>query len=142
MIALGVPAAQAAGRTLFAELDAHFRAGDPAGAISRANAYRQEIPNLEAADYAYLLHYFNQKSTDPAYLYQAPTWAGEGFRRLDAGKPNPQIKASLYYELAIVLQKRGQRLQALENARKGLDVAQKGQIALTSYQQLVDSLQH
>ncbi|GAB3894740.1 thioredoxin family protein [Spirosoma agri] len=140
MVALGVPANEAAPRTLLKELDAHLRARNTTAAVERFNEYRQQIPTLKLPDYAYLMHYFNEKATDNTYLSSMPIWAADGLKLIEPGQQNTKQVADLYYELALAYQKMGQKTEALAAAQKGVDIARKAKLDTKRYEEQVASL--
>ncbi|GAB4021725.1 hypothetical protein GCM10028808_67470 [Spirosoma migulaei] len=140
MIALGVPANEAAGRTLLKELDAHLRAKSTPGAVQRFNEYRAQNKAIGIADYAYLMHYFNEKATDTSYLKEMPVWAADGLNVAPAdGKMSQQV-ADIQYELAVAYQKMGQKAEAYKQAQQGLDTARKAKLDTKRYEEQVASL--
>lgn len=141
MVGLGVPAGEAASRTLLKELGAYLRAGDTPGAVARFNAYRKEVSSLGVAGYAYLMHYFNQQATDSTYLDQMPLWAADGLKSVPANQPLTKQVADLHYELAIAYQKLGQKADALKQAQQALIIAKQAKVDLTIYETQLRSLQ-
>lgn len=140
MTALGVPASEAAGRTLLKELDAHLRANSTPGAVQRFNAYRAQNKSIGIADYAYLMHYFNEKATDTSYLTEMPIWAADGLKMAPADGKMAQQVADIHYELAAAYQKMGQKVDAFKQAQQGLDTARKAKLATKRYEDQVASL--
>ncbi|ADB40291.1 thioredoxin family protein [Spirosoma linguale] len=128
MVALGVPTQEAASRTLLKELDAYLRTKNMQGALLRFNDYRRENSSIGLADYAYLMHYFNEKATDDTYLSEMPVWASAGLKTLPAEQQNAPQVADIYYELAVAYHKMGQNANALNQARQGLNIAQKAKL--------------
>lgn len=140
MVALGVPAPEAASRTLLKELDAHLRANDTQAAVRRFNEYRREASTIGVADYAYLMHYFNEKAKDATYLPQMPVWAADGLKTVVPAQQASKQVADLYYELAVAYQKMGKKTDAQAAAQKGLATAQKAKIATKLYQEQITAL--
>jgi hypothetical protein len=143
MIALGVEPVQAAARTFVPKLEAIMRTGQTVAAVDWVTTYCRAVPTLEAGYYAYFMHFFNQRATDQTYLEQMPKWAEAGLRQIAAGKPNPDIEASIQYELAIARQRSGQRQEALRLAERAYSLAQsakKAPAGLEPYRQLIAQL--
>lgn len=140
MVQLGVPATEASARTLLKELGALFRVGNTKNAIAVFNHYREQAPALGGADYAYLMKFFNEKSTDPSYLTEMPIWAASG---LKASKPADQasrITANIYYELAEAYFKMGKKSEALANSQKALQNAKLAKIDIQPFEKQLNSL--
>lgn len=140
LIALGVPAQEAAARTLLQELDAYFREKNTQAAVQRFNDYRSQAPRTGIAEYAYIMRFFNQKATDTTYLSIMPAWAAAGLKTVPPDQQNTQPVADLYYELATAYQKTGKKAEALKNAQQGLSVAQRSKIAAQKYESQVRAL--
>ncbi|GAB4052437.1 hypothetical protein [Spirosoma litoris] len=140
MVGLGVPANEAAARTLLKELDAHLRANNTQGAVQRFNEYRRENTAIGVADYAYLMHYFNEKALDKTYLSEMPAWAADGLKTVKPDQQNTKQTADIYYELAVAYQKSGQKAEALANAQKGLASAQKAKVETKQYEVQISQL--
>jgi thiol-disulfide isomerase/thioredoxin len=140
MVGLGVPANEAASRTLLKELDAHLRTNSTQGAVQRFNEYRRENTAIGVADYAYLMHYFNEKATDKTYLPEMPLWASDGLKTVKPDQQNTKQTADIHYELAIAYQKMEQKAEALKQAQQGLDIASKATIETKRYEEQVTSL--
>ncbi|MBD2754179.1 thioredoxin family protein [Spirosoma validum] len=140
LIAMGVPVQEAAARTLLKELEAYFREKNTQAAVQRFNDYRREAPKTGIAEYAYIMHYFNEKASDTTYLAVMPTWAADGLKTVTPEQQTTQPVADLYYELAVTYQKKGQKVEALKNAQQGLSVAQRSKIAAQKYESQVASL--
>lgn len=140
MVGLGVPANEAASRTLLKELDAHLRATNTQAAVQRFNEYRRENTTIGVADYAYLMHYFNEKATDKSYLTEMPVWAADGLKTVKPDQQTTKQIADIHYELAIAYQKMERKLEALKQAQQGLDIARKAKLETKRYEEQVTSL--
>ncbi|QHV94172.1 thioredoxin family protein [Spirosoma endbachense] len=140
MVGLGVSPTEASARTLLKELDAHLRARNTSAAVQRFNEYRKQSPRISLADYAYLMHYFNEKATDDSYLPLMPVWATDGIRLVMPAQQNTKQVADLYYELALAYQKMGQKPEALSHAQKGLAIARIAKLDTKRYEAQVAKL--
>ena len=140
MVILGVPASEAASRTLLKEMDAHIRAKDTKSAMQVFNTYRKVATTVDLADYAYMLKYFNEKATDDSYLSEMPGWAEAGLNSARPEEKESRIAADLYYELAEVYSKAGQKDLANEAAVKGFKIATGAKVDLARHRAQVDRL--
>lgn len=138
---LGVAATDAESRTLLKELEAYFRAKNTNDAAQRFNAYRQSNTRIGVEDYAYLMHFFNEKAPDNSYLAFMPAWASDGLKKVTPEKANTQVVANVYYELAVAYLKQGNKAEALTNAQKALEIAKKAKIELKAYEDLKSQLE-
>jgi thiol-disulfide isomerase/thioredoxin len=138
MVHIGVPASEAASRTMLKELDAYMRLKDTKGALGVFNTYRKTSTTLSVADYAYMLKYFNEKATDNAYLSEMPVWAEAGLSIAQPQERQSKIVADLWYELAEVYSKAGQKEMAKETALKALQTAKVAKAELTRYEAQVE----
>ncbi|WP_221391431.1 thioredoxin family protein [Dyadobacter sp. NIV53] len=137
---LGVSPQDASARLLLKELDAYMRDKNTSGAVKRFNEYRITAPSLGTADYAYLMKYFNEKSTDTSYLTEIPVWASEGICLAKPEELNSKQMAGLYYELAEAYGIMGQKQVALKNAEQALGIARTAKEDLKRYEDQIEKL--
>jgi len=140
MVVLGVPATEAASRTLIKEMDAHLRAKDTKAAVQVFNTYRKISTTVDLAYYAYMLKYFNEKAVDNSYLSEMPGWAEAGLKMAKPHEKESKIAADLYYELAEVYTKAGQNQLASETAANGLRIARAVKMDLSRHETQVERL--
>jgi len=140
MVKLGVPPNESAARTLLKELDAHIRTKNTSAAVTRFNAYRLAVKTLGAPDYAYLMRYFNEKSTDASYLPSMQQWADDALRNLKPEEKTSKPVADIYKELAEAYRIMGKKEVALPIAQKALAIAKTAKIDLKPYETQVSQL--
>jgi thioredoxin-related protein len=137
MVALGVSAEEAAGRTLLVETEAFFRAKDTRGALMVFNGYRRIAKSVGMADYAYMIKLFNEKAPDGSYFSEMAVWADSAMQTSKAEDKKGQTAADLYFHLAETYERAGERLQAQESAAKALEIAQAAKVNLVRFEEQV-----
>lgn len=120
MVKAGIPAHDAASRTLLKELEALFREKNTPEAVARFNAFRAG-GKTETADYAYLIRYFNEQAPDGRYLSAVPAWSAAALAGV-----TPQAgpaAADLYHALGVAYKRKGDVESAKKMAAKGKETA-------------------
>lgn len=137
---LGVSPQAAASRTLLKELEAYFRSQNTLGAVKRFNEYRKSGVTVGAADYAYLMRYFNEKATESVYLPEMPLWAVDALNAVSPQEQTSALVADIYLELSVAYQKMNKKEMAISSIQKGLEIAKNAKVDTKKYEAQLQKL--
>lgn len=136
LIKAGIDPQVSRNRVLLPLINAYFRENSPRKASELVNTHMTQVP-LKAADYMYLIKYFNEHSPDAGYVASAQTWYTNA---LNTVQKNSSDEAELNYEMAVAYKKGNNSTQAAQYAQNALNLARSTGTPTAKYEALVGSI--
>lgn len=135
MIRLGVPAGEAAARTVFKEIEAALNGGQTREAVASFEHFRATYAAISLADFGYAMHLFNAHATASGYLRAFEAWVADAEKGGATQPEQARAMPELYYELAQAYHKAGLPQQATQTSEKALALATALRLDLAKYKQ-------
>lgn len=132
MIRLGIPKVESHRRTILKELEALLREKQTAQAANRLNDY-VKIAKMTFQDYAYLVRFFNEKSTDNSYVPSLLKWVDSGLKMVTPKERSTKEVADFYSEQSKAYLKVGNKAEAKKAATNAVNAAKVAKIDAKPY---------